>query len=249
MPTFRDKGIVLRTKSLRDADRHYIVFTRDHGKVLLLAKGSRKGKSKMSPHLAGFGVVDVMVAKGKIVDRLAGADLTTAYRDVFGSLEKTALAQGVLLAVDAMTRRDLPDERIFALLTDWFDALNGSIVPVDARSPLFDAAVYRLMDLLGFGFDLHRCVQCRVALVPEGNAISAAHGGIECADCREPVSQPISAEAIKALRFLRGGPLQHVPLLRLEPRHRREVGFVTDLLLATHLEDRFSALRYLRAVG
>jgi DNA repair protein RecO (recombination protein O) len=63
MATYRDKGIVLRSKTLRDADRHYVIFTERHGKVLILAKGSRRGKSKMSPHLGSFGVVDIMIAR------------------------------------------------------------------------------------------------------------------------------------------------------------------------------------------
>lgn len=250
MPTYRDRGIVLRAKSLRDDDRHYVVYTREHGKVLLLAKGSRKGRSKMSPHLGAIGVVDLMVAKGKVVDRLAGAEMVGAYRGIVASLEKTALAQAVLLTVDAMTKRELPDERVFALLEEWLGVLDaGQDDAANAgRSMLFDAVVSRLTESLGLAIDLRSCVGCRSTLVPEGNAVNVIQGGIECRDCREHTSAAISADAIKALRFLRSGPLEAVPLLRLEGRTRREVGFVTELLLTTHVEQRFNALRYLRAV-
>lgn len=250
MATYRDKGIVLRTKTLRDADRHYVVFTERHGKILLLAKGSRRGKSKMSPHLGSFGVVDLMVAKGRVVDRLAGAGLSTAYKSIIGSLEKAALAQGFLLAVDAMTKRELPEERVFELLTEWLAALDACPPPEPGRRHvLFDAAIGRLTDLLGFGIDLHACVRCRAALVPDGNAVDVVAGGIVCASCRDPLAASVSADTIKALRYLRGGPLATVPNLRLPLRATREVSFVTDLLLTTHLEDRFGALKYLRAVA
>ncbi|HSD12623.1 MAG TPA: DNA repair protein RecO, partial [Patescibacteria group bacterium] len=149
MATYRDKGIVLRTRTLRDADRHYAIFTERHGKVLILAKGSRRGKSKMAPHLGSFGVVDLMIAKGRVIDRLAGADLVRPYRTLMDSLEKTALAQGVLLTVDAMTKRELPEERVFALLAEWFAALDACAAPESGRRHLlFDAAVARLMDIL-----------------------------------------------------------------------------------------------------
>jgi DNA repair protein RecO (recombination protein O) len=250
MATYRDKGIVLRTRSMRDADRHYVLFTETHGKVLILAKGSRRGKSKMSPHMGSFGVVDVMIARGRLIDRLAGADLISPYRSIIGSLEKTALAQGMLLAVDAMTKRELPDERVFSLLTDFLSALDVSPAPAPGRRHLlFDAAIGRLMDALGFGIDLRSCVRCRASLVPEGNAINVVQGGIECRDCKDPVAASISADTIKALRFLRDEPLVSVPLLALSGSVRREVGFITDLMLTTHLEERFSALHYLRAVA
>lgn len=250
MATYRDKGIVLRTKALRDADRHYIVFTESHGKALLLAKGSRRGKSKMSPHLGSFGVVDLMVARGRIVDRLAGAGLVVPYRSIMASLEKTALAQGVLLAVDAMTKRELPEPRIFALLAEWLAALDAGPAPEPGRRHLlFDAAVGKLMEVLGFAIDLRACVRCRKPLVPEGNAVNVVAGGIECAACKDPAASPVSPEAIKALRFLRGEPFSSVPSLRLPSGVRREVGFITDLMLTTHLEERFAALHYLKAVA
>ncbi len=250
MATYRDKGIVLRARTLRDADRHYVIFTERHGKVLILAKGSRRGKSKMAPHLGSFGVVDLMIAKGRVIDRLAGADLVRPYRTVMGSLEKTALAQGVLLTVDAMTKRELPEERVFSLLDGWFAALDGCPAPeAGRRHLLFDAAVARLMDILGFGIDLRVCVRCRRPLVPDGNAVNVIQGGIECAACKDPAAPSVSADAIKALRFLRAEPFDAVPNLRLAGNVRREVAFVTDLLLVTHLEERFSALQYLKAVA
>jgi recombinational DNA repair protein (RecF pathway) len=156
----------------------------------------------------------------------------------------------VLLTVDAMTKRELPEERVFALLAEWFAALDASPAPAPgSRHLLFDAAVARLMDILGFGIDLRACVRCRGALVPDGNSVNVIQGGIECGECRDPAAASISADAIKVLRFLRAEPFDAVSNLRLTGRVRREVGFVTDLMLVTHLEERFSALQYLKAVA
>jgi DNA repair protein RecO (recombination protein O) len=250
MPTYRDRGVVLRTKTLRDADRHYVIYTEHHGKIVVLAKGSRRGKSKMSPHLGSFGMVDLMVAKGRVIDRLAGAGLAESCRGIITSLSKTALAQGFLLAVDTMTKRELPDDRLFALVREFLLALDAAPEPEPGtRSLAFDAAAAKLMDLLGFGLELGECVSCRSALVPEGNAVNVARGGVECASCRDPLAATASADAIKALRFLRAEPIAAAALLRLGDRARREVGFLTDLLLTAHLEGRFTALHYLKTVA
>ncbi len=250
MPTYRDRGIVLRTKSLRDADRHYVIYTERHGKIVVLAKGSRRGKSKMSPHLGTFGVVDLMIAKGRIIDRLAGAGLAESCRAILTSLPKTALSQGFLLAVDTMTKRDLPDERLFALIREFLLTLDAAPEPEPGgRSLAFDCAAAKLMDLLGFGLELGECVSCRAPLVPEGNVVNVARGGAECASCRDPFVPPASADAIKALRFFRSESVTAATLLRLGDRARREVGFIVDLLLTAHLEGRFSALHYLKTVA
>jgi len=251
MPTYREKGIVLASKDLRDADRHYTIFTEGRGKIVVLAKGSRKGRSKMAPHMGAFGVVDLMVAQGRIIDRLAGASLSQAHGGIHASLEKMALAQGMLLAADALIKRELPDERIFSLLAEFLGILDGlpGTSLGNGRGVLFDASLVKLLDLLGFGLELDECVACRSRLVPQGNALSILRGGIECASCKDPVSMTVSDAVIKALRYFRSEPLRAVPLLRLSSRLRRELAFVIELLLTNHLESRFAALHYVRAVA
>lgn len=250
MPTFRENAVVLRTKTIRDADRHYVLFTEGRGKVTVLAKGSRKGKSKMAPHLSPFGIVDVMIAKGRVIDRLAGASLVRPCRDIMQSLQKTALAQGFLLAVDALVKRDLTDERTYRLITEFLDAVDTGPEPDDGeRGIAFDAAIGKLFDQLGFALELRECVRCRNQLVPQGNALNVLRGGIECGDCRDPLATPVSTDAIKALRFFRQEPVAHSALLRLPPHVRREVSFLTDLLLSSQIENRFHALKYMRSVG
>ncbi len=249
MPTYRDRGIVLRTRPLRDADRHYVIYTEEHGKIVVLAKGSRRGKSKMSSHLASFGIVDVMIAKGRVIDRLAGVSLVRPHQTLLTSLAKTALAQSFLLAVDALVKREFPDERIFLLTQEFLDALETAPIGDGLRSLAFDAAVARLLDFLGFALELRECIRCRASLIPEGNSINMLLGGIECARCRDPFSADVSAEAIKAMRYFRTEPIALSATLRLPPYAEREITFLTDLLITTHLEGRFHALQYLRAVS
>ena len=250
MPTFRENAVVLRTKALRDADRHYVLFTEGHGKMTVLAKGSRKGKSKMAPHLASFGIVDVMIAKGRVIDRLAGASLVRPYKQLLRSLQRTALVQSFLLAVDSLTKRELPDERTFRLITEFLEAADNGPEPEEGeRGMAFDAGIARLLDVLGFALELRECVRCRAALVPDGNALSVLRGGTECAACRNPLSTSVSSAAIKAMRFFRSEPIAAVALLRLSSGTRREIAFLTDLLLSSQIEHRFHALRYMKAVG
>ena len=51
MNQYRDKGVVLRTYKLGEADRIIVIMTQDHGKVRAVAKGVRKTKSKIGARL------------------------------------------------------------------------------------------------------------------------------------------------------------------------------------------------------
>jgi DNA repair protein RecO (recombination protein O) len=249
MSTYRDKAIVLRVRESRDHDRLYSVFTHEHGKLTLLAKGLRRIRSKMSPHMATFGVVEIMVANGKLFDRLAGANLIEPHRRLLESLPRAATVQAFLLAVDGLTRREYPEPRIFILLQEFLSVINSipeDILPL--RTMLFNAAVLKLLDTLGHGLELNVCVSCRQRLSLDDNALNILRGGIECANCRSGTSDRISGDLLKVLRFLRSAPLRTVPALRLESVIARQVSFLTDVLLTSHLEARFDPLRYMHSI-
>jgi DNA repair protein RecO (recombination protein O) len=251
MPTFRDKAVVLKVRSLRDADRQYVVFTEGHGKMSLLAKGTRRGRSKMSPHMASFGVVDIMVARGRVADRLAGASLTRSHVGIASSLRKTAAAQGFMLTVDALTRREQPDERVFGIVTEFLGALDRSPEPPQSASigwPLFAGASIRLLDVLGFAPELGGCVRCRRPFGGfEASYYDFLHGGFSCAACTPAHSEPAVAGLIAELRRLRETALASLAF-EASLVSSRALGRTVEALLAAHV-DRLPAVEYMRAVG
>ncbi len=249
MPTYRDRGIVLKIRPTRDADRRYTVFTESHGKIDVLAVGTRRGRSKMSPHMGGLGVVELMVARGRRADRLAGASLARPFRGVMASLAKTSMTQSFLLLVDALTRRELPEERIFALLCEFLEAVDPAPEPARAARPaVFDAAAVKLLDILGFAPELGSCVACRRPLSPaEDDVVSVVRGGAVCRACREPASLTLTSGGLETLRRFRREPL--AAFAAAEVPGSAGVGPVTEALIGYHCEGRLPALNYLRAVA
>ncbi|MBN1585247.1 DNA repair protein RecO [Candidatus Uhrbacteria bacterium] len=245
--TFRDQAIVLKTVPMRDADRRYVVYGRERGKMILLAKGVRRGRSKMSPHMAWFGTVDIMVARGKILDRLAGASLARPFDGVLESLTKASLAQGFLLAVDALTRQEQPDRRIFGLIGDFLEVLDRAdlIRSPDGRGPLFDAAALKLLDAVGFGPELDRCVRCRKPSGPS-MAMNFMQGGLECQACRRPDSLPLLPETVERLRRFRNAPLSESAAV---PPPFQATARVIETLLGNQVDDRYPAMSFLRRVA
>ncbi len=251
MPTYRDRGFVLKMRPIRDADRHYTIFTEDHGKISVLAKGSRRGRSKMSPHLAAFGLVDLMIARGRVIDRLAGAGMTRAFDGVFSDLTAVSVAQSFLLTVDSLTKRELPEDRVFRLIHGLLDALDRPEPLRDGPTAglIFSAAVIKLLDILGFAPELGYCIRCRRTPVGEVQAMNIARGGLECASCRGRDSLILTAGTLENLRSLRAAELSAVRALPVSDRSRRQIGLITELLLAGHADDRLAVLGYMKSVA
>ena len=64
MSLFRDKGVVLRTYRLGEADRIVVFLTERHGKVRAVAKGVRKTTSKFGARLEPLTHVDLLLWQG-----------------------------------------------------------------------------------------------------------------------------------------------------------------------------------------
>lgn len=73
MSYYQTKGLTLTRRDVGEADRLFVVYTRDYGKLEVLAKGGKKTKSKLVAHLEPFLLSEILVAKGKNYDKLAGS--------------------------------------------------------------------------------------------------------------------------------------------------------------------------------
>ena len=65
MSLFRDKGVVLRTYRLGEADQIIVFLTERHGKVRAVAKGVRKTTSKFGGRLEPLTHVDLLLWQGR----------------------------------------------------------------------------------------------------------------------------------------------------------------------------------------
>ena len=90
MSLFRDKGVVLRSYRLGEADRIVVFLTERHGKVRAVAKGVRKTTSKFGGRLEPLTHVDLLLWQGRsdldIVNQVEVLDAYRAVREDLGRL-------------------------------------------------------------------------------------------------------------------------------------------------------------------
>lgn len=142
--TYRTIGIVLRRRDVNERDRLYSIYTPQLGRVDALAKSARKIQSKLTGAMESFGVVDLLIARGRSIDRLAGAELTEWFPGIYLDAARLECAQGALSLTENLTRPGIRDERIFTLLASYFRGLNTT-EPVPFRE-----FALRLLTFLGF---------------------------------------------------------------------------------------------------
>lgn len=231
-----DEAVVLRTYRSGESDRVVVLWTREHGKLRVLAKGVRKTSSRMGGSLEPMGHVRVHLVKGRgelwITKHVSHLERMEVLR---GDYERIAAGLAVVEVVDAIPAEEAADEGIFEMLVRVLLALDDA----DFHPELVASSFFlKLLAHDGSEPVVDVCVNCGSPgpLV----AFNAEIGGTLCVNCRSGTA--ISAEALHLVRRILGGGLAGV--LREEaPLGAREVASLAHDAIEVHFGRRLKVAR------
>jgi DNA repair protein RecO (recombination protein O) len=226
---YRVRAIVLRRRDTGEADRIVTLFTAEHGKRRVVAKGTRRPGSRLAGHLEPFCAASLLVARTRTLDIVSQADTIEAFAAVRQTELGIATAGYLCELVDALLPEDQPQEQVYELL---FAALR---LLADGRNARLVRHVFEmgLLRQLGYRPELYVCVVCGVALEQEANGF-IPEGGVVCPRCLRlrPDAADLSVDALKLLRAIDRGGIDLLLRLRIPTRIWDEV----DVALARYLE-------------
>lgn len=127
MAYYKTEGILLRRHNLGEADRILTVLCPELGKIRVVAKGVRRGRSKLAGHLEPFVITKLQLAKGRNLDVVTSAQGQRYYRLANAELDRLALAHLLLEICDKVLTEDEPHEAAYALLNECLEALESGI--------------------------------------------------------------------------------------------------------------------------
>jgi DNA repair protein RecO (recombination protein O) len=213
MPTYSSEAIVLRKGNFSEADQVVTILTRFHGKIAAVAKGVRRIGSRKGGNLDLINHVKLHLAEGKNMDIITEVDLISAWPVIKKDLEKITLAYQIIETVDKFMTENQENDQVFRLTRDALKLLEGSSKP----ELIIYSFQLKILSTLGFQPELKTCVRCGRELDPEGLALSADLGGLIGPEEREydVTSYPVSAEIVKAWRYLIAIPLDRADKLAL----------------------------------
>ena len=246
---YKTEAIVLRTLDLGEADRVLTVLTPRLGKLRVIAKGVRRPRSRIGGGLQPFSDVQLVLAVGRTFDVVTSSSLEDPHLGLRNDLHSTAAAWYVVELADRFCEGAADSHEAFRLLAQALSALDaGAEVPRELVARWFELA---LLDAMGFRPELTRCLECGAEIEPEGNAFSAAGGGVVCPQCRHVAhgARPVSTDALKVMRHLQRSPLVGVLGLRVAPAAHREVERLLHATVSAVLERELRTRDFLEEVA
>jgi DNA repair protein RecO (recombination protein O) len=198
MSLYDDRGVVLRTHKLGEADRIVTFLSRDHGKVRAVAKGVRKTKSRFGGRLEPPSHVALLLYQGRELDIVTQAETIDHFGAVRDDYDRLSRAVSMLEAADQVAMEREPNPRLYQMLV-------GALRTLATRdAPLVVPAFFlKLLDLEGYRPQVEACVACGddSGLV----AWAIEEGGLRCGAHRQ--GNAISPEAVVVLQQVLGGRL------------------------------------------
>lgn len=248
MHSWGSHGIILKAATWGEADKILTIFTRNTGKVRAVAKGVRKITSRRGANVELFNHAKLFFheSKGSLI--LTEAETVTAFPHLKNDLSKIAYAYRLAEAVDQLFPERSASSSTFDLILENLTAINQA-TPAGTR--LFSlAAGLKLFSQAGFRPQLAVCSRCGKALAAQTHLLSPEHGGLIDRGCNTDwfASKPISAEAIKLLRFLLDQQLLEVAKLNVPALVLKEASQATSFYQEAILDTSLRATKFIDRV-
>ncbi len=237
---YRERGIVLRSIKLGEADRIVTFLTEGRGKVRAVAKGIRKPKSRFGARLEPTSHVALQLYEGRNLDVVTQVETIDANRPLREEYESFAQAVAMLEAVDHVAQERQANVPLYRMLAAALRTL--ATQPVPAVSAAF---FWKLLSLEGVHPVLDTCARCEEPV--EGAAtFDLSDGGVLCRPCAGAGAPVVPGAALVLVGRMLGGGLRGVLAEQPGPA-LREAESLALRALEHHLERRLRSTPMLLA--
>ncbi len=119
-------GIVLKRRNVGEADRIITIFTRQYGKIRVIAKGIRRIKSRRASHLEIFRQIIASIHRGKVLDYITEVQSSALLDTGTSQMRKVSFAYYLCELVDQLLPERQEHADVFRLMQATFAQLDAS---------------------------------------------------------------------------------------------------------------------------
>jgi DNA repair protein RecO (recombination protein O) len=239
------RGIVIRRFNLNEADQIVTVLTENEGKVSLMAKGSRRLKSKFCGRLEPFYHVSLNYFQGRDLGHLDEAEIL----EVYAPLESDLRSKSILFFMAEITAKLVADgqecQEVYQLLSECmseFEESNSEII--------LHAYMVKLLTLLGFMAPWDSCSRSNKKLnLMEPLFLSARDASVVRSGYNESADVRLTPSVIKWVNYMQKEKLTNLKRVTPSPGEKAEVYYVMQSVFGNILNYPFKSEAFLHAVS
>lgn len=129
-------AIVLKKEALNEADANVILYTKELGKLEIIAKGIKKTISKFGGHLEPLNLIEatIIAVNNKHLTSVLTVDNFSLIREDYLKLENALKMIGIFNEAIVSSEKD---EFIWEILLNYLKELNETIIPTEEKKRFF----------------------------------------------------------------------------------------------------------------
>ncbi|MEH2457361.1 DNA repair protein RecO [Nostoc sp.] len=124
--TYKATGINLKTQVLGESDKIVTILTREFGLIRAVAPGARKHNSSLGGRSGMFVVNELLIAKGRSLDKITQAQTLKTYPGLAKDLGKLAAGQYLAEIVLCQALSEQPQEELYELFNEHLHRLEAA---------------------------------------------------------------------------------------------------------------------------
>jgi DNA repair protein RecO (recombination protein O) len=194
---FGTNGIVISGMKYKDSSKILTIYTRELGKVSVLAQGALRPKSGVMASAEVFALSNWKLKRGRTFHYIECVDLIDSFYTIRDSMDKMIFGFYALELLDKSTPMEEENRVLFELLEKFIRTMRSQ----DRILPLMVAYELKFASFIGYRPHLSGCVACG----RKGSEVwefDHTRGGLICSVCRERSRDSISHDEVQKMNLL-----------------------------------------------
>jgi DNA repair protein RecO (recombination protein O) len=225
------EGIVLKARSYGESNQVVLLFTEYQGKFAVMARGSKKTKSRLAAVTEPFTHAQFVCFTGSGMATLSQADALYSHHLLRSDLLLTSYGAYWLDLIDKCVQEKEPLPFLFRFLALALQKLEQGVDP-DILTRMIEL---RCMQVAGFQPVLHHCTSCHQANPPV--RFSLTRGGFLCAGCQSQDKEalPLSPGTAKVLPLLQQLELPRLGEVKIKTETKEQLEQVIHAFMKEYM--------------
>ncbi len=245
-------AILLKYVDSGEADRVLVFFTRDYGKVTLIAKSARKSiKSQFLTIDLLSSQVILYKDKARGLKILSSVTMLETFFNLRSDIKVLATAIYFADLIDNFYHENEKNEVMYDILRSFLVRFEAGVFKA-SDIPVFEL---KLLALAGLAPNMSNCLDCGRAL--EAGSVkkprfSVPMGGCLCDSCGSATARDftrsISLGTLKLLNLAKETPVENISRINFTKNSLKDAGMLGDFI-RYHLNKSLTSRSYLRKLG
>lgn len=195
------------------------LFTEKLGKISAVARGAKKGKSKLLSLSLPFCFGEFVLFRGKNMYSINEGEISNSFQSLLNDFTSLTYASYLCELIDIALVEEESNRELFQEFISAFYLMQNNAVDFEILIRAFEI---KLLMGSGYYFNLDNCVFCRKKISSSNYFNTQYFGGI-CAECEKNQGIKIDFASYNALKYLVKTPITNIYKLNLTKEVKSEL--------------------------